>query len=74
MHPLCRPESFRDYLRRRKQNPSSAMYSLRGCQRSRDRSQPSTTLQSKTKASPNAHLQKRSVEKEPPCDGLTLAG
>jgi hypothetical protein len=69
MHSLCRPESFRDYLRRRKQNPSSAMHSLRGCQRSRDRSQSSTTLQSKTKASPNPHLQKRSVGETPPHDG-----
>ncbi len=56
MHPLCRPESTRDHLRGRKQDPSLAMHSLRGRQRPGDRRQSPTPLVSKTKASPNAHL------------------
>ena len=74
MHPLCRPESIRDHLRGRKQSPSPAMHSLRGRQRPGDRRQSPTPLVSKTKASPNAHLRKRSVEEEPPTMALALTG
>jgi hypothetical protein len=64
MHPLRRPESARDHLRRRKQSPSPAMRPLRGCHRPRNRLQPPPPPLSETQPRPNAHLRKRPVEEK----------